>query len=254
VSRFRDDFSLARLGRTESCKVCPAIFDADPRTFEFECESLRGLTVTVPFPRSRRPYAQTNVVRDLTAIICNPRESIDMHCRVIQVPLSACLILNAGCSSVAAGVSPAPEASASRHDNDNYNLLDLAEAKAMAGVHFDELNNDSDTALETEEVKAVVGESLFRAADTDHDGSLSKDEYLALVQKLFKKADIDHIGTLRASELRSKAGSALRKLIGCWVKSGERLSVSSKRPPATTSTTGHLRLRSSAMSYSLPWR
>jgi hypothetical protein len=145
---------------------------------------------------------------------------------------------------------------ASRHDNDNdnYNMLDLAEAKAMAGVHFDELNKDSDTALETEEVKAVVGESLFRAADTDHDGSLSKDEYLALVQKLFKKADIDHIGTLRASELRSKAGSALRKLIGCWVRSGERLSVSSKRPPATTSTTGHLRLRSSAISYSLPWR
>src|ERR1700730_10661584 len=93
VSRFRDDFSPAKLGRTESCKVCPAIFDADPRTFEFECESLRGLTVTVPFPRSRRPYAQTNVVRELTAIICNPRESIDMHCRVIHVPLSACLIL-----------------------------------------------------------------------------------------------------------------------------------------------------------------
>src|ERR1700676_3500794 len=47
VSRFRDDFSPAKLGRTESCKVCPAIFDADPRTFEFECESLRGLTATI---------------------------------------------------------------------------------------------------------------------------------------------------------------------------------------------------------------
>jgi EF hand len=50
--------------------------------------------------------------------------------------------------------------------------------------------------------------------DKDNDGSLSKDEYLALVEKLFKKADPDHDGTLDATELKSKSGTALRKLIG----------------------------------------
>jgi Ca2+-binding EF-hand superfamily protein len=60
----------------------------------------------------------------------------------------------------------------------------------------------------------MLGEKAFKAADPDNDGSLSKDEYLALVEKLFKKADPDNDGTLDATELKSKSGTALRKLIG----------------------------------------
>jgi hypothetical protein len=100
-----------------------------------------------------------------------------------------------------------------KYDKDNDRTLDLAEVKAAAAAHFDKLNKDSDSTLESKEVKGVIGPKAFAAADTDHDGSLSKDEYLALVTKLFNRADADHDGTLSASELKSKSGQALKRLI-----------------------------------------
>jgi hypothetical protein len=126
--------------------------------------------------------------------------------------VSACCILSAAGVTVAA--TPSPEASVAKHDKDSDKTLDLAEVKAAASEHFDKLNKDGDTTLETKEVQGVLGEKAFKAADPDNDGSLSKDEYLALVEKLFKKADPDHDGTLDATELKSKSGTALRKLIG----------------------------------------
>jgi Ca2+-binding EF-hand superfamily protein len=126
--------------------------------------------------------------------------------------VSACCIMGAAGAAIA--VTPAPEASVAKHDKDNDETLDLAEVKAAAAEHFDKLNKDGDSTLETKEVQGILGEKAFKAADPDNDGSLSKDEYLALVEKLFKKADPDHDGTLDAAELKSKSGTALRKLIG----------------------------------------
>jgi Ca2+-binding EF-hand superfamily protein len=101
----------------------------------------------------------------------------------------------------------------SKYDKDNDKTLDLDEVKAAAAAHFDKLNTDSDSTLESKEVKGVIGSKAFAAADTDHDGSLSKDEYLALVTKLFNRADADHDGKLSASELKSKSGQELKRLI-----------------------------------------
>ena len=117
-------------------------------------------------------------------------------------------------STAASGATPNAEASLAKHNKDNDQTLDLAEVKAAAAEHFNKLNKDGDSTLESKEVKGVLGEKAFKAADPDNDGSLSKDEYLALVEKLFKKADPDNDGTLDATELKSKSGTALRKLSG----------------------------------------
>ena len=101
----------------------------------------------------------------------------------------------------------------SKYDTDKDKTLSLDEVKAAAAAHFDKLNKDGDSTLEASEVKGILGEKAFKAADTDHDGTLSKPEYLALVEKLFSKADTDHDGKLTATELRSHAGQALKRLI-----------------------------------------
>ena len=101
----------------------------------------------------------------------------------------------------------------SKYDTDKDKTLSLDEVKAAAAAHFDKLNKDGDSTLETHEVQGVLGPTAFKEADTDHDGTLSKSEYLALVEKLFKKADTNHDGTLTATELRSKTGQALQRLI-----------------------------------------
>ncbi len=117
-------------------------------------------------------------------------------------------------STAAFAQTPSAEASLAKHNKDNDQTLDLNEVKAAAAEHFDKLNKDGDSTLESKEVKGILGEKAFKAADPDNDGSLSKEEYLALVEKLFKKADPDNDGTLDATELKSKSGTALRKLIG----------------------------------------
>ena len=135
---------------------------------------------------------------------------------VLRPVMAGCVASVAGAflaaSAVAAGTGA--EATLAKYNKDNDSTLDLAEVKAAAAAHFDKLNKDGDSTLEANEVKGVVGEKAFKAADPDNDGSLSKDEYLALVEKLFKKADPDNDGTLDASELKSKSGIALRRLIG----------------------------------------
>src|SRR5579871_2035081 len=115
------------------------------------------------------------------------------------------------------GSTPTKEGKISRFLRETHPIdktLDLAEVKAAASAHFDELNKDGDSTLETKEVQGIIGAKAFKAADPDNDGSLSKDEYLALVEKVFKKADPDNDGTLDAKELQSKSGIQLRKLIG----------------------------------------
>ncbi len=110
--------------------------------------------------------------------------------------------------------TPSAAVSVARHDTNHDGGLDLAEAETAASAHFDELNKDSDRTLETVEVRGILGEAAFRAADLDHDGTISKPEYLALVARLFKKTDLVHYGKLFPSDLGSKSGIALRKLLG----------------------------------------
>jgi hypothetical protein len=133
-----------------------------------------------------------------------------MSYRIVIAAVAICVL---SASQGAAWADQSTGDVVSKYDKDNDKTLDLAEVQAAAATHFDKLNKDSDSTLESKEVKGLIGAKAFAAADTDHDGSLSKDEYLALVTKLFNRADADHDGKLSESELKSRSGRALKRLI-----------------------------------------
>jgi hypothetical protein len=98
-------------------------------------------------------------------------------------------------------------------DTDNDGTVDLAEARKAASALFDKLERDHDGTLDKRELSRRLSAKELAAADPDHDGTLTKDEYLAIVEQRFAAADPDHDGTLDASELQTKAGQALLRLL-----------------------------------------
>jgi hypothetical protein len=104
-------------------------------------------------------------------------------------------------------------ASPMKYDIDKDGTLDLAEMEAAAGAAFDRLDKDSDKTLAYDEAKGQVSKKAFIAADPDKDATLTKDEYIAMAEKLFKAADVNNEGTLDRTELKSRAGRALLKLL-----------------------------------------
>jgi Ca2+-binding EF-hand superfamily protein len=107
------------------------------------------------------------------------------------------------------------DASVAKYDKDSDRTLDIAEVKAAAEAHFDQLDkaSDNDSTLDSKEVKGVIGAKAFKAADPDHDGTIDKNEYLAYIAKVFDKVDTDHDGTIDAKELGTPSGQSLKRLI-----------------------------------------
>ena len=136
--------------------------------------------------------------------------------RSIAGLISVCAVLGSALATAPSvrADSPAAAAAIAKYDKDNDKTLDLAEVKSAAAMRFATLDKDGDGTLDSKELRGLVGPMAFKSADTDHDGTLSQDEYMALVQKVFEQADTDHDGTLDATELSSKSGQRLLRLIG----------------------------------------
>jgi len=98
-------------------------------------------------------------------------------------------------------------------DSDHDGSLDLQETKNAALALFDKLDRDKDGTLDRRELAGRLSIREFGASDPDHDGSLTKEEYLAVVELRFRAADPDNDGTLTASELNTKAGKAVLRLM-----------------------------------------
>ena len=124
-----------------------------------------------------------------------------------------------GCVGVAfVGVLPALSAP-KRHralqllDPDNDGTVSLDEAKKAGAAVFDRLDRNRNGVLNRRELGGRVTPQEFAVADPDRDGTLTKDEYLSVVEKRFRAADPDNDGTLEETELNSRAGRALRRLV-----------------------------------------
>jgi len=98
-------------------------------------------------------------------------------------------------------------------DRDRDGTLDLDEAKRAAGLLFDVLDRDHDGTVTRHELSGRLSVRELAAADPDHDRTLTRDEYLALVEQRFKAADGDDDSTLTATELRTRSGTALLRLL-----------------------------------------
>ena len=91
--------------------------------------------------------------------------------------------------------------------------IDSAEAKSAAAAHYDGLDPALDDHLSPQQAAPVLSAEEFSRADTGKDGHLTKAEYLAVVLQRFKAADTNKDGKLTRTELNTKAGQSLLKLM-----------------------------------------
>ncbi len=99
-------------------------------------------------------------------------------------------------------------------DSDNDDTLDIAEVKKAAEAKFVSLEGDNDGTLDTKEMSSTkIDKKTFKQADPDNDGTLTKDEFLTIVESRFKAADPDNDGTVSLTELKTKTGKALLRLL-----------------------------------------
>jgi len=98
-------------------------------------------------------------------------------------------------------------------DPDNDGTVDLAEAKAAGADTFKKLDTDNSGKLDATKLAGRVKAKELKKADPDNDGTLDQSEYEALVEKRFIAANRHHEVALKKSELKSRAGQRLVKLI-----------------------------------------
>jgi len=92
-------------------------------------------------------------------------------------------------------------------------VIDLAEARAVAGAQFDRMDHNKDGLINKRELGGRVTPQEFAVADRNRDGKLSKEEYLSVVEKRFKAADPNNTGKVSQRELFSRAGRPLARLL-----------------------------------------
>jgi uncharacterized membrane protein YkoI len=109
----------------------------------------------------------------------------------LLVGFAACNALLVGGAVLPTARAATADAIVAKYDKDSDKSLDIAEVKAAAEAHFDQLDKDSDndSTLDSKEVKGVIGAKAFKAADSDHDG------------------------TIDAKELATPSGQSLKRLI-----------------------------------------
>jgi Ca2+-binding EF-hand superfamily protein len=133
-----------------------------------------------------------------------------------KITITAAMLGVAGALSVIGSVQAAatPSAHLKAWDTDSDGTIDMAETKKAAEARFETLDTDHDGTVDMKEVApGGVGKTTFAKADVDKDGTLDKAEYLTIVDARFKVADSDNDGTVSDSELHSKAGMALARLL-----------------------------------------
>jgi Ca2+-binding EF-hand superfamily protein len=133
-----------------------------------------------------------------------------------KLTITAAMLGVAGTLSVVGAVQAAssPSAHLKAWDTDSDGTIDRAEANKAAEAKFDKLDTDRDGTIDMKEIApSGVGKMAFAKADVDKDGTLDKAEYLTIVDARFKAADSDNDGTISDSELKSKAGIALARLL-----------------------------------------
>jgi Ca2+-binding EF-hand superfamily protein len=133
-----------------------------------------------------------------------------------KLTITAAMLGVAGTLSVIGSVQAAasPSAHMKAWDTDSDGTIDMAETQKAAGARFEALDTDHDGTIDMKEIApSGVSKATFAKADVDHDGTLDKAEYSTIVEARFKAADPDNDGTVSDSELKTKAGMALARLL-----------------------------------------
>ena len=131
--------------------------------------------------------------------------------RLILALVSAGLVVAAGMPAMAAASKHSSTMQALDPSGDG--VIDLAEARSVAGALFDRIDHNKDGLLNKRELGGRVTPQEFAIADRNRDGHLSKDEYLSVVEKRFKAADPNNNGKVSERELFSRTGRPLARLL-----------------------------------------